>query len=125
MAGIALRVRVQTGGNRERHAAPCGLMTTRAVSAHLDMLLMVERDAKTAQARKALERRIRVAEVVDVANRAQRYVDRGELGQMAIDAGFVPGKNGLRRRAVALVAGIAIRRVTKISVRARASVRKP
>lgn len=124
MAGIALRVRIEAGGDGERHAASRGFMTARAVCSRPDVLLMVERDAKTVESRKALERRIGIAEVVDVTDRAHRDVGRGELGQVAIDAGFVSGESGLRRSAVALVAGVAVRRITEIGVRARTRVRK-
>ena len=125
MASVALRMRVQIGWNRERHAAPRGLMTTRAVCPNADVLLMVKRDTKTVEAWKPFERRVRIAQIVDVTNHAHRNVSGGELGHVATDAGFVSGEGGLRRRAVALVAGVAIRRVAEICVRARTRVRKP
>ena len=124
MARVALRVRVEADRNRERHAAPRGLMTTRAVYPDTDVLLMVERDAKTPESRKALERRVRIAEVVDVTDGAQRYVHGRELCEVAIDASLVSGERGLCRRAVALVAGVAVGRITKVGVRARTRVRK-
>lgn len=124
MARVALRVRVEVGGNRERHAAPCRLMTSRAICPRADVLLMVKGDTKTAEAGKALERRARIAQIVDVANRAHRYVGAGELGHVATVAGLVSGKSRLRCRAITRVTRGAIRRVTEICVRARTRVRK-
>ena len=124
MARVALRVCAQAGGNRERHAAPRWLMTTRAACTDADVLLVVERDTKTAEAGKAFECRAGIAQIVNVTDRAQRYVGAGELGHVATIAGLVSGKSGLRCRAVARVAGSTIRRVTEICVRARTRVRK-
>lgn len=57
MAGVALRVRIEACGNRERNAATRGRMAARAVSADSGVLRVVKRDAKTAQGWKTFDRR--------------------------------------------------------------------
>lgn len=122
MAGVALRVRVQSGRDGERHTAPRRLVATDTTGTGALVLPVVERDAKTAKTGEAFETGVRVAEVVDVTDGTQGYVDGGELCEVTINAGLVSGESRLCCRRVALVTVGATGRACESGVRARTRV---